>query len=41
MNEWTQEENMKSEWNSKGLYVIIRAITPNQYKIIQNCTTSK
>lgn len=39
--EWTKEESKESKWNKKGLYAIIIAITPNENRIIQSCTTCK
>lgn len=36
--EWTKEESKGFEWKIKGLYVIIKVVTPNKYRRIQCCT---
>lgn len=41
MIEWTNMESKEFEWNNKGIYAIIKAITPNEYRIIQSNTKSK
>lgn len=41
MIEWTNMESKEFEWNNKGLYAIIKAITPNEYRRIQSNTKSK
>lgn len=41
MIEWTKEKIKESQWNSKALYTIMRAITHDEYSWIQRYTTSK
>lgn len=41
MLEWIKWESKEPEWNSNGLYAIIKAIIPNEDRRVQGYTTSK